>query len=455
MKNNRHGYNQKRNQGEGQQNTQNLGSILVFFFFGALWVATSMLAPYFAFADDTTISQQLQALIQEKQRNLDRLNQEIQQYQALTDKTSQEAKTLQGLISQLEKSIKGINLDIKSTSGKIDITNLDIKKLDLNINDAEERIRTMQDGIGASIREIQRAEDTNIVENILNQKTLTGFLSEIEQQLGFNDALQTQMSELRKQKQTLEVNKSEKEVKKDELLKLQHQLTDRKKAVQYTKSERDQALRDTKSQEKNYQKILNDKLALKTATEKDIFDYESKLKYTLDPNSIPKEGSSALSWPVEKVIITQYFGKTVAARRLYVSGSHNGVDFGARIGTPVLATADGVIDGTGDTDLTCKGASFGRWILIKHFNGLATTYGHLSVISVSPGQNVKRGDVVGYSGNTGYTTGPHVHISVYPANAVNVQSRPSVGCGGRTYTMPIAPVDAYLDPILYLPTYTK
>jgi murein DD-endopeptidase MepM/ murein hydrolase activator NlpD len=158
---------------------------------------------------------------------------------------------------------------------------------------------------------------------------------------------------------------------------------------------------------------------------------------------------------VDNVRITQRFGKSVAAKRLYVSGSHNGVDFGAPIGTAVKATADGVIAGTGDTDLTCRGASFGRWILIKHINGLATTYGHLSVIGVSSGQTVKRGDVIGYSGNTGYSTGPHVHISVYPANAVRVENRPSASCGGKVYNMPIAPIDAYLDPMLYLPSNTK
>ncbi|MBU3668564.1 MAG: hypothetical protein FGM57_01195 [Candidatus Taylorbacteria bacterium] len=393
----------------------------------------------------------LQKLIEEKSKNLEQLNKEIKLYEELTDKTSQEAKTLQGLIRQLEQNAKAIDLDIRKTNGKIDLTNLDIRKIDGNISDTESRIQKLQDGISASIREIQMAEDRGMIEHLLSQKTLTGFLSEVEYQLGFNEALQAQIGTMRKQKDILESNKHDKEEKKDELVKLQNELSGKKKAVLYTKSERDRALKDTKNQEKNYQKILKDKLALKAATEKEVFEYESKLKYTLDPSSIPQAGSSALQWPLDKVRITQRFGKTVAARRLYVSGSHNGVDFGAPIGTPVKSAASGTVIGAGDTDLTCRGASFGRWILVRHNNGLSSIYAHLSVISVQEGQTVAAGDVIGYSGNTGYSTGPHLHLGVYAADAVKVENRPSASCGGRVYRMPIAPIDAYLDPMLYLP----
>ena len=136
---------------------------------------------------------------------------------------------------------------------------------------------------------------------------------------------------------------------------------------------------------------------------------------------IPKTLGRLFSWPLDKVVITQLFGKTSASARLYVSGTHNGVDFGTKIGTPVKALAEGVISGAGDTDLTCKGASFGRWILIKFDNGLAATYGHLSVISVTEGQKVAAGDIIGYSGNTGYSTGPHLHISclLYTSDAAD------------------------------------
>jgi murein DD-endopeptidase MepM/ murein hydrolase activator NlpD len=121
------------------------------------------------------------------------------------------------------------------------------------------------------------------------------------------------------------------------------------------------------------------------------------------------------------------------------------------MGTPVMAMADGKILGTGDTDLTCYGASFGKFVFIQYNNGLSSTFGHLSLIKVKEGNQVKKGSIVGYSGNTGHSTGPHLHVSLYASQAVKMASRASVACGGRTYRLPTAPINAYLDVLAYLP----
>lgn len=405
----------------------------------------------YVLAQNNSAVEDLQRKIEERNRNIEQLNKEIKLYEELVDKTSQEAKTLQALIKGLEQNAKALNLDIQKTSAKIDVANLDIKKLDINIKSSEEKIEIFKDGIASSINEISRSEDISVVENLLNKKNLSELLIGIDAQLNFNNAIHKKVLELQQEKQVLQKNKNEQETKKKELVVLKTELSDKKKVVDNTKTERNQVLKETKNQEKNYQQMVADRQAKKTALEKEIFDYESQLKYTLDPSSIPKAGSMAWAWPVDKVLITQKFGKTNASKRLYVSGTHNGVDFGVPIGTKVKAMGPGVVLGTGDTDVTCKGASFGRWVLIRFDNGLAATYAHLSVISTSKGQQVSTGDVIGYSGNTGYSTGPHLHISAYAADAVNVVDRPSATCGGRIYTMPIAPVDGYLDPMVYFP----
>ena len=118
-----------------------------------------------------------------------------------------------------------------------------------------------------------------------------------------------------------------------------------------------------------------------------------------------------------------------------------------------MAMADGVVLGTGDTDLTCPGASYGKFVFIQYNDGLSSTYGHLSLIKSKVGDVVQRGEVVGYSGSTGYATGPHLHVSLYASQAVKMASRASAACSGRVYTMPIAPVNAYLDALYYLPPY--
>jgi murein DD-endopeptidase MepM/ murein hydrolase activator NlpD len=88
-------------------------------------------------------------------------------------------------------------------------------------------------------------------------------------------------------------------------------------------------------------------------------------------------------------------------------------------------------------------------VFIEHGNGLSTLYAHFSLIKVSEGQSVSLGEVIGYSGESGYATGPHLHFTVYATQGVRIMSRKSAVCGG-SYTMPIADLKAYLDPLKYL-----
>jgi len=173
------------------------------------------------------------------------------------------------------------------------------------------------------------------------------------------------------------------------------------------------------------------------------------LEYLLDPSKLPKTGVGALKWPLQSIYITQYFGKTIDAKRLYVSGTHNGVDFRAAVGTKVFSVRSGVVKGIGDTDAQSGCYSYGKWILIEHDNGVSTIYGHMSAITVKAGDSVTTGQVIGYSGNTGYTTGPHLHLTVVASDAVSVQKYTASKYCKLVY-IPVASSKAYLDPMLYL-----
>lgn len=89
---------------------------------------------------------------------------------------------------------------------------------------------------------------------------------------------------------------------------------------------------------------------------------------------------------------------------------HNGVDFGAPIGTSVYAAMDGIVTLT-RSDGGWNGG-YGNYIVIKHTNGVQTLYAHLDSISVNKGESVERGQSIGKSGNTGRSTGPHLHFEV-------------------------------------------
>jgi murein DD-endopeptidase MepM/ murein hydrolase activator NlpD len=109
--------------------------------------------------------------------------------------------------------------------------------------------------------------------------------------------------------------------------------------------------------------------------------------------------------PVDGVRLTSDFGMrfhpVLGGRR-----AHKGVDLAGPVGTPVRATADGVVS---RADWF---SSYGLYISLEHGGEIQTRYGHLSRLNVASGQAVKKGDVIGYVGSTGRSTGPHLHYEV-------------------------------------------
>jgi murein DD-endopeptidase MepM/ murein hydrolase activator NlpD len=90
-----------------------------------------------------------------------------------------------------------------------------------------------------------------------------------------------------------------------------------------------------------------------------------------------------------------------------VRSFHNGIDIGVDLGTPVCSAMDGVVSETG------YNSGFGNYIIVSHHGGWMSLYGHLQTISVKEGARVSAGQRIAYSGNTGYSTGPHLHFSVF------------------------------------------
>jgi murein DD-endopeptidase MepM/ murein hydrolase activator NlpD len=109
-------------------------------------------------------------------------------------------------------------------------------------------------------------------------------------------------------------------------------------------------------------------------------------------------------WPVQGQV-TGSFGERIDPFN-GEGAFHSGVDIGTSYGSPIIAPADGVVTFT-DTL-----GGYGKAIMIDHGNGISTRYGHLSGFAVATGQHVRRGDVIGYVGESGRSTGPHLHYEV-------------------------------------------
>lgn len=376
------------------------------------------------------------------------LEEEIKVYEKQIESVGNEAQTLQSAIKVLDISQKKINAEIQKTEASIQKTNLTIKNLGGEIGNIEEKIGSNTAAIAKTLNDMSQADDESLVESFLTNKSLADVFDEYESINRFQQKVGEQSKELEIYKKDLSEKKTNTEKEKQKLVSLKSELSDQKKILDLNKKEKNNLLTATKNKETEYKRILAERQAEKERFERELFTYESQLKRAIDPNSFPSSGKGILSWPLDNVYITQYFGKTVDAKRLYVSGTHNGLDFRASIGTPVKAALSGVVKGFGNTDEQRGCYSYGKWILIEHSNGLSTLYAHLSLIKVVTGQKVVTGEIIGYSGNTGYSTGPHLHLTVYASQGVEIQKySSSKNC--KNVSIPVSDVRAYLDPLIY------
>lgn len=398
----------------------------------------------------TSRTDELKQSISSREDDIKKIEQEIAEYQARLIAVGGQKKTLQTAIQTLDLTRAKLGKDILLTQKKIERTNATIGSLGRDIGQKEERIKKDYRLISDIINKINQSDSGTLLEMLLSSESISTFLEEADDLDRLQASIRDSIKSLERAKTELTDKRISFQAQHKELLLLNSQLGDQKEIADDKRKEHALLFSTTKNQESNYQKLLNERIARKKQFEKEIDDFEAQLRAEIDPNSFPSPGTKVLAYPVDNVRITQKFGKTVDAKRLYASGTHNGVDFAAPIDTPIKAAGDGVVVGTGDTDLDCRWASYGRWVMIQHRNGLSTLYGHLDLIKVAKGQQVTIGQLIGYSGNTGYSTGPHLHFTLFVSSAVNITDLPSKSCRGAVFHLPVAAFNGYLDPQDYL-----
>lgn len=409
----------------------------------------------------------LKEKISEREQAIADLEKEIQQYNRQIVSVQAEKQTLSYAVRELDLTRQKLLTDIAVTDNKIEATEFAIRRIQSEINTVESRMDTNTKAISEYVRSMDALDDRTLLEVVLGSDELSEFWNKVENLQQFRAVVSENLRELELFKKQLETKKQENEQEIQELESLEDTLSDQKQVVEIQKNNKDTLLQKTKSKESEYQRILSEKKAAKEAFEQELAEYESQLQFILDKDKLPSSGSGVLGWPLADVglqscyeggaghanCITQFFGNTQFAQSgAYNGEGHNGMDFRASVGSPVYATANGTIQGTGDTDAYPGCYSYGQWILISHDNGLATLYAHLSLRDVSSGQYVRKGELIGYSGNTGYSTGPHLHLTVYAAEAVEIlklsEWRQNTNCGGAS--IPVAAYNAYLNPLDYL-----
>lgn len=446
------------------------------FVLGALFlvVAGSLSLPVKVHADAAS---DLQAQIDDHNAQIAQLNADIAAYQKQLDTLGKTKSTLQSAISTLALQAKQLASQISVTQNKIASANLEIQQLSLSIGDKESTIATNQIAIAEALRSVAEGEQAPLIEQLITSQSLGDAWQATDQAEQFNRSLSQNITDLQTAKTVLASNRDQVSAQKAKLVSLNNDLATQKRSVDANTAAQQQLLAQTKNQESNYQKLIAQKQASEKSFEADLINLQSQLNLIVHPSSLPKVGTGVLSWPFSlafmqncatrsgyfgnQFCITQYFGNTpfsTANPQIYNGAGHNAIDIAAPIGTAVHAALAGTILGTGNTDLSHSAngqqcLSFGKWVMISHGNGLNTMYAHLSEIDVSAGQAVSTGQTIGLSGETGYATGPHLHFGVYASEGTKIMNlgdfRGTTGPCSKA-TMPVATLDAYLNPLSYL-----
>ncbi|RST29708.1 M23 family metallopeptidase [Sphingomonas ginkgonis] len=156
------------------------------------------------------------------------------------------------------------------------------------------------------------------------------------------------------------------------------------------------------------------------------------------------ERRSGMAWPVDAPI-TSNFGMRFHPL-LHYSRMHKGIDFGARSGTPIVAAADGQVERAG------WAGGYGNQVRLAHGGNIETSYSHMSRMVVAPGMAVRQGQLIGYVGTTGLSTGPHLHYEVYEGGTAIDPLRIRFVSRSRLEGSSLAAFKARLAQLLALPT---
>ena len=380
---------------------------------------------------------ELRQAIDAKTKELNNLNSQISATQAQLDTLSGQKQTLKGDINKLDYTINQLKLSISASEVNIQKMKLELNQLSDQKTQTEQAISSNREAIGETLRELQTKDNEELLTILLKNQSLSDGVLELQSLQNFQDKLRSSIDTMTALSADL-AQTIDKTSQKKTAIEIENENAKNKRVI--VKDQKDQKnvlLQNTKSKESVYQSQLSALQKQRDSIGQEMADMEQQLRAKFDPSVLPVKRPGVLAYPLASTLVTQPYGATAFAQRAYGTKFHNGVDFAASIGTPITAAEDGTVFAVGNNGRY----QYGRYVVIKHENNLATIYAHMSRQIVSAGQTVVRGQIIGYSGNTGYATGPHLHFGVYWAPSVTMQNVPPAG---------LVPIGVTINPADYL-----
>jgi murein DD-endopeptidase MepM/ murein hydrolase activator NlpD len=395
--------------------------------------------------------------IEEQRDIIRRLDAEIEEQRKKLLRATQETQTLDGAVRNLDASARAIDTSIRKTQAAIREAELEIERLSGSIQTNAARAESHRAAVGRLLGSLDAEQEQAGIEIVLGAASTDEVWGAVDAIGSVRDDLLRAAQALAEANERLTADQLASEVEKKRLDQKTAELAGERESVASAREQKAELLAAAKGTEAEYQRLLAEKVAQKTAFESALREFENELDIAINKDSYAAADHAAFSWPLGGgITLTQLFGGTEFAKQhahAYGRPFHPGLDFGAPVGTPILAIGDGEVVATGNTDAVRGCYSWGKWVLVEHGNGITSLYAHMSGIATSEGAEVERGQTIGYVGQTGYATGPHLHLTLYASEGVQVRRfeefKTQTGCAGAT--TPVAPHEAYLDPQDYLP----
>ena len=347
--------------------------------------------------------------------NVDTLRQQQSDYQNQQKENQAKIDQLKSDQTQKEAYKAALQDQVSNLQHQIDTYNQQIGDLDQDIAAKQDQIQSKQKEIDSGfallkerLRALYISGEASNLEILLSSKSLTDLADKTE-------AIKMVSDHDKQLIDTLQNHLTEIEAQKTEIEQSRQEVSDAKDALDQKRTELDTVMEET-------QQVINDlagsaealeeqnkEIAQKEAATAEQIDswyanYYSQKQSSSDVVVMPSGGGQFV-WPVPYTMnVTSGFGPRWGT-------NHKGIDIssGGVYGQPIVASASGTVI---VADAGGWGGGYGTWVSIDHGNGFSTVYGHMSSLCVSVGQAVQQGQVIGYVGSTGDSTGPHCHFEV-------------------------------------------
>ena len=338
------------------------------------------------------------------------LESEISRCIKLKQKLERKINNISKNISKKRSYGASLKIEEKKVGRNISATNEEINKLEIAIREKEEELKKLEIDLENSYNQLRdimskiykSSENISLV-SVLNTK---GFLDQddkysIYEALG--DYGNELISKIKASNKDITAVKKQLEDEKRKYENLNATYRSQKADLEHKEQQNGADIINLSREEKS-DKLKLDKILIE---QRNLENKLAQIQKASAGKSTLKRGNSRYLCPLATRIVTSPFGP----RKCFGGRMHWGLDLAASSGTPVRAAAAGRVIVANFKD--SWGSGWGYYVMVDHGDGYATNYAHLSRVPVRVGQAVHAGEIIGYSGNTGHSTGPHLHFETW------------------------------------------